>query len=207
MAELERVMAPKHYAKLTDFLDAAEARAKKYITRQSKTHAIQQKLVNLDYEQFYQYMLDAMIYGTSDELAFSQALKAAPWRSDKGSSKEFVTTNEGAIENYAEIGAPAHDGQFKMDFEKLRRTFAELLLQERMKNIKLRKGRLTVEDERKACTIAAEDMAILDLVVEGLTDAEIVDRMEMTCTRQAVTMRRSRIMELAKEHFVCLIDS
>ena len=206
LEELEMVMAPRYYRKLVAFLNEAETKAKQYIGKASKSQAVQQKLVNIDYEQFYQLMLDAMVYGTSEELAFAQALKNTPKRSDKGSSKEFLTVTEGAIENFSEAGAPTNQSPFKMDFEKLRRSFAEQLLQERMTNIKARKKRLTCDDETRACSLAAEDMAILDFVIDGLTDIEILHKLNLTCTRQALTMRRSRIMDLAKEHFIPLMD-
>ncbi|MDR1242226.1 MAG: hypothetical protein LBM00_05525 [Deltaproteobacteria bacterium] len=205
LGELETVMAPKYYAKLVAFLDSAETRARKYIDKMSKSQTVQQKLVSIDYEQFYHLMLDALIYGASEELAFNQALKNAPKRSDKGSSKEFITATEGAIESFAEAGVPVNSSPFKMDFEKLRLGFAEQLLQERMTAMKSRK-RLTHDDENKACALAAEDMAILDFVIDGLTDAEILDKLNLTCTRQALTMRRSHIMDLAKEHFAHLME-
>ena len=206
LEELEMVMAPKYYRKLVTFLTAAETKTKQYISKASKSQVVQQKLVNIDYEQFYLLMLDAMVYGTSEELAFTQALKNTPKRSDKGSSKEFITSTEGAIENFSEVGVPKDQSPFKMDFEKLRRSFAEQLLQERMENIKARKKRLTPGDESTACSLAAEDMAILDFVIDGLTDIEILNKLNLTCTRQALTMRRSRIMTLAKEHFIPLMD-
>ena len=190
LAELETVMAPKYYRILVTFLDAAESRAGQCIAKQSKTFAAQRKLVSIDYEQFYQLMLDAMLYGTSEELAFSQALENTPKRSDKGSSREFLTATEGAIENFAEAGAPTAQSPFKMDFEKLRQGFAEQLLQERMATVKARKKQPTPADEDKARSLAAEDMAILDFVIEGLTDLEILERLNLTCTRQALNIRR-----------------
>lgn len=141
--ELETVMAPAHFRKLRQYLEDTETKAKKYIARQSKSAAIQNKLVNIDYEQFYQLMLDAMIYGDSEELAFTEALKNTPKRSDKGSSKEFITSNEGAIEHFAESGPAPGAGpgisSFKMDYEKLKRSFSEQLLKERINSV--RRGR------------------------------------------------------------------
>lgn len=208
--ELETVMAPAHFRKIRQYLEDTEAKAKKYIARQSKTAVIQNKLVNIDYEQFYQLMLDAMIYGDSEELAFTEALKHTPKRSDKGSSKEFITSNEGAIEHFAEAGTEPGAGPglslFKMDYEKLKRSFSERLLKERISSVMSRKGRVTPDDENTACTLAAEDMAILDFVIEGLTDMEILSKLNLSCTRQALTMRRARILELAQEHFISLVD-
>ncbi len=204
--ELETVMAPVHHRKLATYLDDTERKARKFITKQSKSQAVQNKLVNCDYEEFYQLMLDAMIYGASEEAAFAGALKAVAKRSDKGSSKEFLTTTEGAIEHFAETGAVSQDTSFKMDFEKLRRSFAELLLRERLANLRRRKARPSADDESAACTLAAEDMAILDSVIAGRIDAEILDLLGLTCTRQALSMRRARIIELAKEHFIPLVD-
>lgn len=204
--ELETVIAPRHFAKLTAYLEETERKAQKFIGRQSKSQAVQNKLVHCDYEEFYQLMLDAMIYGASEEAAFTVALKNTPKRSDKGSSKEFLTATEGAIERFAETGTGSHDTSFRMDFEKLRRSFSELLLRERMATMLQRKGRLTADDEKDACELAAEDMAIMDCVLEGLTDAEILTRLKLTRTRQALNNRRLRIMELAKEHFTPLID-
>lgn len=206
IAELEMVMAPSHYYDLVHYLDSTERKAQRYISNLSKSRTVQQKLANLDYEQFYHLMLDAMIYGTSEELAFTQALKDTPKRSDKGSSKEFITSTEGAIESFAEPGVSEAHVPFKMDFEKLRRSFGELLLKERLTNIKNKKGRLTEVDEKTACSLAADDMAILDFVIDGCTDAEIVDRLGLTCTRQAMTMRRAHIMDMAKEHFQVMND-
>lgn len=203
---LESVMAPSHHAKLVEFMEKAKARSKQYIQKQSKLAAIQTKLVNADYEQFYQLMLDKVMYGVSEDVAFRQALQQAPKRSDKGSSKEFLTKNEGGIEHFSENHTRAGHTSFKMDYEKLRSSFAELLLQERIHSIGQRKGRITKDDEAAACELAAQDMAILDYVLEGLTDAEIVERLELVCTRQALSMRRARIMELAQEHFTPLID-
>lgn len=65
---------------------------------------------------------------------------------------------------------------------------------------------MTQDDENAACAHAAEDMAILDFVIEGLTDAEILSKLNLDCTRQALTMRRARILELAKEHFIPLVE-
>lgn len=206
IVELEAVMAPSHYRALLHYLDSTERKAQRYISKLSKSHTIQQKLANLDYEQFYHLMLDGVIYGTSEELAFNQALKDTPKRSDKGSGKEFITSTEGAIENFAECGASESHVPFKIDFEKLRRSFGELLLKDRLSNIKNKKGRLTEADEKTACSLAAEDMAILDFVIDGCTDAEIVNRLDLACTRQAMTMRRSRVMDMAKEHFQVMND-
>lgn len=208
--ELETVIAPTHFRKLRQYLETTEAKAKQYIARQSKSAAIQNKLVNIDYEQFYQLMLDAMLYEGSEELAFANALKLTPKRSDKGSSKEFITTNEGAIEHFAEAGtgpgAAPGLSSFKMDYEKLKRSFSKQLLKERINSVMSRKGRVTPDDESTACTLAAEDMAILDFVIEGLTDVEILSKLNLTCTRQALTIRRTRILELAQEHFIPLVD-
>ncbi len=151
-------------------------------------------------------MLDAMIYGASEDTAFIEALKHAPKRSDKGSSKECLTANEGTIENFAESSVDAQDSLYKMDFEKLRRSFGELLLRERITVMKPRKDRPPSDGEEVARALAAEDMAISDCVLEGLTDEEILARLGLTCTRQALCMRRARIMELAKAHFLPLID-
>lgn len=203
---LESVMAPSHHAQLVEFMEKTEIRCKHYIQKQSKQPAVQTKLVNIDYEQFYQFMLDKVMYGVSEEAAFRHALQQAPKRSDKGSSKEFLTKNEGGIEHFSENQTRAGHSSFKMDYEKLRRSFAELLLQERVHSIGQRKGRITKDDEAAAFELAAQDMAILEYVFEGLTDAEIVERLELACTRQALSMRRARIMELAKEHFIPLID-
>lgn len=204
--ELGAVMAPGHYKKLIDFLNGIEKKAQAFINKQSKSAMIQHRLVNVDYEQFYQLMLDALLYGVSEETAFKQALQKAPKRSDKGSSKEFLTSTEGGIEHFSGGNTRSDQAPFKMDFKKLKRSFAELLLQERISSLKQRKKRLTKEDENAACSLAAEDMAILDFVIEGLTDAEVVLRLNLSCTRQALSMRRSRIMELAKSHFIPLMD-
>lgn len=205
MSALEAVMAPSHYAKLVEFLDKIQAIARKYVKQQSRVAAIQNRLINADYEQFFQLMLDALIYGVSEDAAFKSALKHAPKRSDKGSSKEFLTSTEGGIEHFSGPQPMSADTPFKMDFEKLKRSFAEVLLQERIYNICQRKGRVTKEDEVAALELAAQDMAILDYVLEGLTDAEIVERLELSCTRQAISIRRARIMELAQEHFHPLV--
>ncbi len=203
---LETVMAPSHFTILTDFLNRIESIAKKFIQKQSKSASVQEKLVNVDYEQFYNFMLDKLMYGVSENAAFMQALRQAPKRSDKGSSKEFLTSTEGGIEHFSEADARSGPPPFKMDYEKLRRTFAELLLQERIHSLMQRKKRIIKDDELAACSLAAQDMAILDFVMEGMTDAEILERLELRCTRQALTTRRTRIMELAKIHFLPLVD-
>ncbi len=204
--ELERVIAPRYYRKLAAFLDDTERKARKFIGKQSKSQAMQNKLAHCDYEEFYHLMLDAMIYGAAEETAFAEALKKVPKRSDKGSSKEYLTANEGAIENFAESTVNAQDTSYAMDFEKLRRSFGELLLRERITAMKPRKDRPPSDGEEVARALAAEDMAILDCVLEGLTDEEILTRLGLSCTRQALCMRRARIMELAKGHFLPLVD-
>ena len=206
LGELEAVMAPKYYRKLVAFLDSTESRARQCIAQKSKTHVVQQKLVNIDYEQFYQLLLDAMLYGTTAEEALELTLRAAPKLSDKGSAKEFLTATEGAIENFAEAEATAISSSFKMDFENLRERFAEHLFQERMSAVKARKRQLARADENKARSLAAEDMEILDCVLEGLTDLEILERLNLTCTRQAIVARRKHILNLAREHFALLVD-
>lgn len=205
--ELATIMAPMYHKKLINLLNLIEKNAQKFIASQSKLPAIQQKLVQVDYEQFYQLMLDSMLYGASSETAFTIALSKVPKRSDKGSSKEFLTSNEGGIEHFSGTSTKSEHSPFKMDFEKLKRSFAERLLQERMTSLKQRKKHLTSKDEHSVCALAAEDMAILDYVIEGLTDAEILTRLNLGCTRQALTMRRTRIMDLAKTHFIPLMDN
>ncbi len=133
-------------------------------------------------------------------------MKKVPKRSDKGSSKEYLTANEGAIENFAESTVNAQDTSYAMDFEKLRRSFGELLLRERITAMKPRKDRPPSDGEEVARALAAEDLAILDCALEGLTDEEILARLGLTCTRQALCMRRARIMELAKAHFLPLVE-
>ena len=166
--ELERVVAPRYYRKLVAFLDDAERKARKFIGKQSKSQAVQNKLAHCDYEEFYHLMLDAMIYGAAEETAFAEALKNAPKRSDKGSSKECLTTNEGAIENFAESSVDAQDSLYKMDFEKLRRSFGELLSRERIATMKPRKDCPPSDGEKMAQALAAEDMASWTVSLRGL---------------------------------------
>lgn len=204
--DLEVVMAPRYYRQLVAYLDDTERKVRKFIGKQSKSQAIQNRLIRCDYEEFYQLMLDGMIYGASEETAFAEALKSASKRSDKGSGKEFLTATEGAIEHFAETGMYSQDTSYKIDFEKLRRSFSEILLRERLASLRQRKARSTANDENAVCKLAAEDMAILECVLEGLTDEEICIRLGVTCTRQALSMRRARIMELARTHFLPLVE-
>jgi len=203
--DLDSVVSPDNFLLLKNFLLKIRCSAKKYLDRQCKNQVVLTKISDVDYEQFYQLFLDGLLYGENVDIAFRRALSKAPKRSDKGSSKEFLTYEEGGIERYGE--SLPETAPLKMDYEKLRKKFAERLLLERLEALRARKGgRFSSADEKKACSLAAEDMVILDYVIEGLTDSEIHARLQLKCTRQSLSMRRAKIMDLAKEHFSPLRD-
>lgn len=205
--DLQAVLSPLYFEKLFLFLETIERDVRKYIQRKSSSRDIQETLSSIDYEQFYELMLDELLYGHDMESAFESALRETPKRSDKGSSKECNTKVEGGIERFGTPQGSSLSASFQMDFKKLRQKFGETLAALRIQAMSDRKkSRLTKEDKKKAACTAEEDLSIFDWVLEGLTDAEILERLGLTCTRQALTMRRSWIMEMAKEHFQHLLD-
>lgn len=190
---------------IKDFIEGIQRSARAYIAEQSAGKAVRNRITSHNYEEFYQLMLDGLLYGDSPEVAFTRALGQAPKRSDKGSVKEYLTGTDNGIEHFASNESLADVTPFRMDFKKLRRSFAEFLLKERLLSVKQRKqNRLTEADEKEACAMAAQDMVILEFVLEGLTDAEIHARLDLACTRQTLTSRRNWVMEKAKEHFAPL---
>lgn len=207
LEELKSVLAQNYYLQLKGFIEKIQRIARNYIAEKSKGKAVQNRITSHNYEEFYQLMLDGLLYGESPDVAFTRALAKAPKRSDKGSVKEYNTGTDNGIEHFASGESVAETTPFRMDFKKLRRSFAEYLLKERLLSVKQRKqSRLTDGDEKEACATAAQDMAILEFVLEGLTDVEIHERLELACTRQSLTMRRNWIMEKAREHFSPLRD-
>ena len=147
-------------------------------------------------------MLDLLIYGNSMEDSFRYALENAPKNSDAGSSKEVNTSLAGGIEWFSSEHDPQVDAAFDYDFKKLTMILKNALFEERSAKTKgkdLSKGAL--EEIRFQVDL---DMEIFELFTEGVSDPEILDKIGFSCSRQALTSRRHRILKVAKTIFADL---
>lgn len=201
-AQMEPVFSPSFYKRLLHYLNLTEESAKKHIKVQAYELRTQTRIFALNYEEFFNIMLDLLIYGHSMEYSFSHALDNAPKNSDAGSSKEMNTSVSGGIEWFVgECDAHA-EATFQYDFKKLTARLKTALYQHRMEKLKGKSS--TAEEVHQIQKHVEQDMEIFELAMEGASDPEILEKMGFSFSRQALTSRRHRILDIAKTVFADL---
>lgn len=201
-AQMEPVFTPPFYKRLLRYLELTEESAKKHINVQTYEPSIQNRIFALNYEEFFNIMLDLLIYGHSMEFAFSNALDNAPKSSDAGSTKEMNTSVSGGIEWFMGDYDPHADATFQYDFKNLTARMKTALYKEKVGKFK---GKLLSDEEKRQVLAQVEqDMEIFELAMEGASDPEILNKMGFSHSRQALTSRRHRIMAVAKTVFADL---
>jgi len=200
--QMEPVFSPPFYKRLLRYLELTEESAKKHIKVQAYDPHIQNRIFALNYEEFFNIMLDLLIYGHTMEFAFSNALHNAPKSSDAGSAKEMNTSVSGGIEWFVGDHDPHAEAMFQYDFKNLTARLKTALYEERAEKFK---GKVAgIEEKRQILTHVEQDMEIFELAMEGASDPEILNKMGFPCSRQALTSRRHRILNVAKIVFADL---
>ena len=201
-AQMEPVFSPPFHKRLLYYLELTEKSAKKHINVQAYEPRIQNRIFVLNYEEFFNTMLDLLIYGHSMDFAFTKALDNAPKASDAGSAKEMNTSVSGGIEWFVGDYDPHAHATFQYDFKNLTARLKTALYEERMEKFKGKAS--TGEEKRQILAHVEQDMEIFELTMEGASDPEILTKMGFSCSRQALTSRRHRILGVAKTVFADL---
>ena len=199
---MEPAFSPTFYKRFRRYLELTEESAQKHIKVQAYEPCIQDRIFTLNYEEFYNILLDFLLYGNSMESAFLHALDNAPKSSDAGSTKEMNTSVSGGIEWFVSDGDQHADATFEYDFKNLTARLKMALYEERAEKLK---GKAPgAEEKRQALAHVEQDMEIFELAMEGASDPEILTKMGFSCSRQALTSRRHRILSVAKKVFADL---
>lgn len=195
---LEPVLAEKDFLRLKKYLDSVQKCTKKIITQKCNSIHVQNKLSELNYEEFYNNLLDKILYGVNQDEAFESALSMSPLCGEHISSFELQPAYSDMVEK-APTSSFESDKIFEMDFSKLKRQFFRALLSERLKNTSAAKPK-----QVKARKEAGLDMAIFFLHIQHITDDDICRKLHFKGTRQRLTQRRVRVLEKARSVFSTL---
>ena len=199
---MEPVFSGPFHKRFVKYLDLTEDSAKKHIRLQVHEARIQAKIFTLNYEEFFNIMLDSLIYGSTMKTSFQYALENAPKNSDAGSVKEVNTSISGGIEWFSGDHDPQADAAFEYDLRKLTALMEKALLDEKIGKTKGKT--LSREEMKETLAQVDQDMEIFELAMEGASDPEILEKMKFSCSRQALTSRRHRILKVAKTVFADL---
>jgi hypothetical protein len=159
------------------------------------------QIMNVNYEEFFNLVLDGITYGSSKQDAFKKALQAAPKHFDTISSKEVAA--EG-IEGFSDGEFFETASSFDMDCQKLMEQFRKTL-SDRQRAKLLRKVKSPSPEQFAASEAKAEEeFKIMELYFQGASDAEIIEKLDLGVARQTLAEKRTRINQLAQEIFAPL---
>ena len=150
----------------------------------------------INYEDFYNHLLDNILYGQSVDKSFLSAISDTALYYDTLSSYEIQPDQADTIEKTA-VSESETDQIFHIDFQKLKKEFFRSLLDERLLNASKR-------TQSRARKQAGLDMAIFLLHLQQATDEEIRQRLHFAGSRQRMTQRRLRVLEKARGVFSVL---
>lgn len=191
--QLEPVISDDNFVKLSNFLQKIERQAKNVISEKSRCYQFRKILTEINYEDFYNNLLDRLLYGQNSEESFSSAVADAALYYDAMSSYEILPDQADTVERIAVSGVET-DQIFNIDFNKLKKQFFHALLSERLLNA-------TKRNQPRARKQAGLDMAIFLLHLQQATDDEIRQRLHFKGSRQRLTQRRIRVLEKARSAF------
>lgn len=191
--QLEPVISKDDFVRLNNYLRKIEKQANRIISEKSRYYKFRKILSEINYEDFYNHLLDRILYGQGIEESFASALSDTALYYDTLSSYEIQPDQADTIEKMAVSGTEA-DQIFNIDFKKLKKQFFRSLLAERLRNASKR-------TQPRARKQAGLDMAIFLLHLQQATDDEIRQRLHFKGSRQRLTQRRLRVLEKARSVF------
>lgn len=199
--EIEKVLPNDCIVRMSRFFDTIHKEAADYVNAQLMDTAIAHQIMNVNYEEFFNLILDGLTYGSSKQEAFKKALQNAPRHFDAISSKEVAA--EG-IESFSDGELFEAASSFDMDCQKLMEQFRKAL-EDRQTAKLLRKVKSPSPEQFAAAKAKAEEeFKIMELYFQGASDAEIIEKLDLGVARQTLAEKRTRINQLAQEIFAPL---
>lgn len=196
LEQLEPVISNDDFVRLNNYLKKVERQANKIISEKSHVYKFRKILSEINYEDFYNHLLDNILYGQSVDKSFLSAISDTALYYDTLSSYEIQPDQADTIEKTA-VSESEIDQIFHIDFQKLKKEFFRSLLDERLLNASKR-------TQSRARKQAGLDMAIFLLHLQQATDEEIRQRLHFAGSRQRMTQRRLRVLEKARGVFSVL---
>ena len=190
------ITTPDDFVRLNNYLKKVERQANKIISEKSHVYKFRKILSEINYEDFYNHLLDNILYGQSVDKSFLSAISDTALYYDTLSSYEIQPDQADTIEKTA-VSESETDQIFHIDFQKLKKEFFRSLLDERLLNASKR-------TQSRARKQAGLDMAIFLLHLQQATDEEIRQRLHFAGSRQRMTQRRLRVLEKARGVFSVL---